>query len=247
MSVFKGAAVAIITPFHDDADKTINYDVFADLIDYQIEHGTDASREVAGYGADALLLVTPYYNKGTQEGMYRHFRTVAQEVPGTDIILYNVPSRTGGNILPATVARLVRDVPNITGIKEASGNISQIVELMTDTDGKIELYSGNDDQVVPLMSMGGLGVISVVSNIAPQAMHDLCAKFFAGDIAGAAKLQRDTHALFKNLFSEVNPIPVKKAVNLLGFNAGPLRMPLTEMSEGAAQELKKAMEAFGLI
>ncbi len=138
-------------------------------------------------------------------------------------------------------------MPNITGIKEASGNISQIVELMTDTDGKIELYSGNDDQVVPLMSMGGLGVISVVSNIAPQAMHDLCAKFFAGDIAGAAKLQRDTHALFKNLFSEVNPIPVKKAVNLLGFNAGPLRMPLTEMSEGAAQELKKAMEAFGLI
>ena len=224
MSVFKGAAVAIITPFHDDADKTINYDVFADLIDYQIEHGTDAivvcgstgeaatmteeehlaacrfvidyvkkrvpviagtgsnctrtaielSREVAGYGADALLLVTPYYNKGTQEGMYRHFRTVAQEVPGTDIILYNVPSRTGGNILPATVARLVRDVPNITGIKEASGNISQIVELMTDTDGKIELYSGNDDQVVPLMSMGGLGVISVVSNIAPQAMHASC-------------------------------------------------------------------------
>lgn len=297
MSVFKGAAVAIITPFHDDADKTINYDVFADLIDYQIEHGTDAivvcgstgeaatmteeehlaacrfvidyvkkrvpviagtgsnctrtaielSREVAGYGADALLLVTPYYNKGTQEGMYRHFRAVAQEVPGTDIILYNVPSRTGGNILPATVARFVRDVPNITGIKEASGNISQIVELMTDTDGKIELYSGNDDQVVPLMSMGGLGVISVVSNIAPQAMHDLCAKFFAGDIAGAAKLQRDTHALFKNLFSEVNPIPVKKAVNLLGFHAGPLRMPLTEMSEEAAQELKKAMEAFGLI
>lgn len=296
MAVFKGSAVAIVTPFRKD-DESINYDVFADLIDYQIEGGTDAivvcgstgeaatmteqehldcckfvidytkkrvpviagsgsnwthtaielSREIAGYGADALLQVSPYYNKGTQEGMYIHFRKIAEEVPGVPQILYNVPSRTGGNVLPETVARLVRDVPNIVGIKEASGDISQVVKLMTVTDGNIDLYSGNDDQVVPLMSMGGIGVISVVANIAPRAMHDMCMKFLEGDVQGAAKLQRDTHALFENLFSEVNPIPVKKAVNLMGFEAGPLRLPLTEMTESKAAQLEKAMKEFGLI
>lgn len=296
MSVFKGSAVAIVTPFHDDETMSVNYDAFADLIDDQIERGTDAivvcgstgeaatmteeehlqvckfcvehvrhrvpviagtgsnwtktaidlSKEVAGYGADALLHVTPYYNKGTQKGMAAHFTAVAEAVPDTPIILYNVPSRTGGNLKPATVAQLVRDVPNIVGIKEASGDISQIVELMTDCDGNIELYSGNDDQVVPLMSMGGLGVISVVANIAPEAMHEMTAKFFAGDVAGAAKLQRDTHDLFKALFSEVNPIPVKKAVNLLGFAAGPLRLPLTEMEPETTAQLRKAMTEFGL-
>lgn len=297
MPVFKGSAVAIVTPFHEDADQTINFDAFADLIDYQIEHGTDAivvcgstgeaatmteeehlkacrfvvdyvkkrvpviagtgsnctktaialSKEVAGYGADALLIVSPYYNKGTQEGMFLHMKAVADAVPAVPVILYNVPSRTGGNILPETAARAVKEVSNIVGIKEASGNISQIVKLMTLTDGNIELYSGNDDQVVPLLAMGGAGVISVVANVAPEAMHDMCAKFFEGDIAGAAKLQRDTHALFENLFSEVNPIPVKKAVNLMGFDAGPLRMPLTEMTAANAKKLEDAMRAFGCI
>lgn len=296
MAVFKGSAVAIVTPFRE-SDQSVNYDAFADIIDYQIDNGTDAivvcgstgeaatmteeehlqvckfcieytgkrvpviagagsnwtrtavdlSREIAGYGADALLHVAPYYNKGTQEGVYGHFRTIAEAVPDTPVILYNVPSRTGGNVLPVTVARLVKDVPNIVGIKEASGDISQIVKLMTVTDGNIDLYSGNDDQVVPLMAMGGIGVISVVANIAPRAMHDLCQKFFDGDIAGAAKIQRDTHELFENLFSEVNPIPVKKAVNLLGQNAGPLRMPLTEMTPANADKLRQAMVDFGLI
>ena len=296
MSVFTNSAVAIVTPFTPDGEK-INYDAFAQLIDFQIANGSDAivvcgstgeaatmteqehleackfvidyvkgrvpviagtgsnwtktaielSSEVAGYGADAVLVVSPYYNKGTQDGMYQHFKAVAESIPNTPLILYNVPSRTGGNILPATVARLVKDVDNIVGIKEASGDISQIVKLMTLTDGNIELYSGNDDQVVPLLSMGGLGVISVVANVAPQAMHDMCAKFHAGDVAGAAALQRQTHDLFENLFSEVNPIPVKKAVNLMGFAAGPLRLPLTEMSEGPAAKLEQAMKDFGLI
>lgn len=205
------------------------------------------SKELAEYGADGLLVIHPYYNKATQKGLVRHFSMVAEASGGCPIILYNVPSRTGGNIAPETVAQLVKEVPNIVGIKEASGDISQIVKLMTLTDGNIELYSGNDDQVVPLMSMGGLGVISVVSNVAPKAMHDMCDKFLSGDVAGAAKLQRDTHALFENLFSEVNPIPVKKAVNLMGFNAGPLRMPLTEMEEAHAAKLEAAMRDFGLL
>lgn len=297
MSVFKGSAVAIVTPFHDDAEKTINYEAFADFIDYQIEQGTDAivvcgstgeaatmteeehlaackfciehvnhrvpviagsgsnctrtavalSQTIAGYGADALLVVSPYYNKGTQDGMYLHFRTVAEAVPGTSVILYNVPSRTGGNVLPETAARLVKEVPNIVGIKEASGNMSQVVKLMSVTDGNIELYSGDDDQTVPFLSIGGLGVISVVANIAPKDMHEMTAKFFAGDIAGAAALQRHLEPLFLDLFSEVNPIPVKKAVNLLGYAAGPLRMPLTEMSADKAAKLEADMRAYGII
>lgn len=207
----------------------------------------ELSRHGAEDGADALLLVSPYYNKATQKGLYQHYRMVAEAVNGCPVIVYNVPSRTGCNVLPETMAALVKDVPNIVGIKEASGNISQIVRLMTLTDGNIELYSGNDDQVVPLLSMGGLGVISVVANIAPRAMHDMCRLFFEGDVAGAARLQRETYPLFENLFSEVNPIPVKKAVNLLGMHAGPLRMPLTEMEPEHAEKLRQAMKDFGLI
>ncbi|HAS20258.1 MAG TPA: 4-hydroxy-tetrahydrodipicolinate synthase, partial [Lachnospiraceae bacterium] len=143
--------------------------------------------------------------------------------------------------------RIVKEIPGVVGIKEASGNISQIVKLMALTDGNIDLYSGNDDQVVPLLSMGGLGVISVVANVAPRAMHDMCYKFFEGDIAGAAKLQRDTNELCNNLFSEVNPIPVKKAVEFMGYQAGPLRMPLTEMEPAHAAALKKAMQDFGIL
>ncbi len=296
MSIFKNSAVAIVTPFKEE-DLSVNYDAFADLIDFQIDHGTDAivvcgstgeaatmteqehldvckfcidytkkrvpviagsgsnctqtainlSKEIAGYGADGLLVIHPYYNKATQKGLVKHFTAVAEAADGCPIVLYNVPSRTGGNINPETVAQLVKDVPNIVGIKEASGNISQIVKLMTLTDGNIELYSGNDDQVVPLMSMGGIGVISVVANIAPQAVHDMCDRFLKGDVAGAARLQKDTLALCENLFSEVNPIPVKKACNLMGMNVGPLRMPLTEMEEANAKKLEDAMRAFGLL
>lgn len=207
----------------------------------------ELSSEVASYGADGLLVVTPYYNKSTQNGLYRHYAKVAESVHGTPIIMYNVPSRTGTNILPATAAKIVAGVDNVVGIKEASGDIGQVVDLMTQTDGKIDLYSGNDDQVVPLLAMGGIGVISVVSNIAPKAVHDMCRTFFDGDIEGAAKLQRDTHELFKALFSEVNPIPVKKAVELLGFQAGPLRMPLTEIEPVHEEQLRTAMKNFGLI
>ncbi len=207
----------------------------------------ELSAEVAGYGADGLLVVSPYYNKGTQEGLCTHFAKVASAAPETPIILYNVPSRTGGNILPATVARLVKDVPNIVGIKEASGNISQVVKLMALTDGNIELYSGNDDQVVPLMSMGGLGVISVVANCAPELMHDMCERFHKGDVAGAAQIQRHIDELCDLLFMEVNPIPVKKAMNLLGFAAGPLRLPLTEMEPAHAEQLREALVRYGLL
>ena len=296
MAVFKGSAVAIITPFKENG-REINYDAFGKLIDYQIENGSDAivvcgstgeaatmseeehveackfvidyvnhrvpviggsgsnctqtavnlSRDIAGYGADALLVITPYYNKATQNGLYLHFKEIAEAVPGVPIIMYNVPSRTGCNLLPETVARIVHDIPNVVGIKEASGNISQIVKLMKLAGDDIELYSGNDDQVVPLLSLGGLGVISVVANVAPKAMHDMCAKYFAGDIQGAAKIQLDTLDLFDNLFSEVNPIPVKKAVSMMGFEAGPLRMPLTEMSPDKAEKLAQAMRDFGII
>ncbi len=297
MSVFTGSAVAIVTPFHDDAEQSINYDAFAKFIDFQIANGTDAivvcgstgesatmteeehleacrfvvdyvkhrvpviagtgsnctktaanlTEAVRGYGADAALVITPYYNKGTQEGMYQHFRAVAEAGKGMPVLMYNVPSRTGVNLLPETVARLVREVSGIVGIKEACGDLSQIVKLMTLTDGNIELYSGNDDQTVPILSVGGLGVISVVANVAPQKMHDLCAAFRAGDLAGARKLQFETEELFECLFSEVNPIPVKKAVNLMGFEAGPLRLPLTEMTPAKAQKMEEAMKKLGIL
>ena len=206
----------------------------------------ELSSEIGEARPDGLLVVTPYYNKCTQNGLYAHYKAVA-ECTDVPVIMYNVPSRTGCNIQPETAARIVKEIPGVVGIKEASGNISQIVKLMALTDGNIDLYSGNDDQVVPLLSMGGLGVISVVANVAPRAMHDMCYKFFEGDIAGAANLQRDTNELCNNLFSEVNPIPVKKAVEFMGYQAGPLRMPLTEMEPAHAAALKKAMQDFGIL
>ena len=192
-------------------------------------------------------MITPYYNKGTQEGLYQHFRAVAEAGRGIPVLMYNVPSRTGVNLLPETVARLVREVPDIVGIKEACGDLSQIVKLMTLTDGKIDLYSGNDDQTVPIMAMGGLGVISVVANVVPKKMHDLCAAFQAGDLAAARALQLETEELFECLFSEVNPIPVKKAVSLMGFAAGPLRLPLTEMTPAKAEKMAEAMKKLGVL
>ena len=206
----------------------------------------ELSKEAEEAGADGLLLVTPYYNKCTQAGLAAHYTAVAKEVK-IPIIMYNVPSRTGVNILPETAASLVKNVDNIVGIKEASGNISQIAKMMSLTDGKIDLYSGNDDQIVPLMSLGGLGVISVLANIAPQETHDICEKYLTGDVKGSAELQLRALPLINELFSEVNPIPVKKAMQLMGIDAGPLRMPLTELTEGNTEKLAKAMKEFGLI
>lgn len=294
MAVFKGAGVAIVTPFHEDG--SVNYDKFAETIEDQISGGTDAiivcgttgesaclseeehvdvvkfciervakripviagtgsnctdtavhlSMDAEKYGADGILTVSPYYNKATQNGLYAHYRKIAESVK-IPMILYNVPSRTGCNIAPETVARLCKDVPNVAGVKEASGNISQVAKLMSISDGKVDLYSGNDDQIVPLMSLGGIGVISVLSNIAPKQTHDICQKFFDGDVAGAARLQLEAIDLIDALFCEVNPIPVKTALNILGKEVGPLRMPLSPMEEKNKERLKASMKAYGLI
>lgn len=206
----------------------------------------ELSREAAKAGADGLLVVTPYYNKATQKGLIEHYKAIAREADAP-IIMYSVASRTGCNIEPATVAALVKEVDNIVGVKEASGNISQVAKIMQLTQGDIDLYSGNDDQIVPILALGGKGVISVLSNVAPRETHEICAKFFAGDIAGSRELQLKAIPLINALFSEVNPIPVKKAVSLMGMEAGGLRMPLTEMEEANAQKLAQAMRAFGIL
>ncbi|MCI5869259.1 MAG: 4-hydroxy-tetrahydrodipicolinate synthase [Dorea sp.] len=205
----------------------------------------DMSKEAAEYGADGLLLVTPYYNKATQNGLIAHFTAVAKEAKAP-IIMYSVASRTGCNIEPATVAELVKNVDNIVGIKEASGNISQIAKIMSMTDGNIDLYSGNDDQIVPILSLGGKGVISVLSNVAPDETHDICEMFFHGDVKGSTALQLKAIPLVEKLFCEVNPIPVKKAMQLMGVDCGPLRMPLTEISPEHEKALAQAMKDFGI-
>lgn len=204
------------------------------------------SQEAEKAGADGVLLVTPYYNKATQKGLIAHYTKIANAI-SIPVILYNVPSRTGCNLLPETVAELVKNVDNIVGIKEASGNISQIAKLMHLTDGKIELYSGNDDQVVPILALGGVGVISVVSNVAPKYMHDMVVKFLDGDIAGSTKMQLDAIPLCNALFCEVNPIPVKAALNLQGKEVGSLRAPLTEMEPQNQEVLKNVMKDMGIL
>lgn len=293
MAIFTGAGVAIVTPFTENNE--VNYNKLGELLDYQIENGTDSiivcgttgeastltheehlecvrfavekvnkripviagtgsnstdtaiylSKEAEKYGADGLLLVTPYYNKATQRGLTEHFTEIAKGVD-IPIILYNVPSRTGCNLLPKTVAGLAKDVDNIIGIKEASGDISQVAKLMQLTQGDIDLYSGNDDQIVPLLSLGGVGVISVLSNIAPRDTHNIVELFLKGDVKASRELQLKYLPLIDALFCEVNPIPVKKAVNLMGFNAGGLRRPLTEMEPENVQVLIKAMKDMGI-
>lgn len=293
MSVFTGAAVAIVTPFFSDG--SVNYDELDKLIEYQIKNSTDAivicgttgeastlsheehvdvikhcvktvngrvpviagtgsnstetaiylSQEAQKAGADAVLLVTPYYNKATQKGLYVHFKDTADSI-SIPCILYNVPSRTGCNILPETAVKLAKDVDNIVAIKEACGNISQIAKLIQLAEGSIDVYSGNDDQIVPIMSLGGLGVISVLSNVAPKQTHDICQACLDGDFKTASRLQLEALPLIDSLFSEVNPIPVKKALNLMGFEAGPLRKPLTEMEEANAKILQENMKAYGI-
>ena len=198
------------------------------------------SKEAQEDGADGLPLVTPYYNKATQNGLIAHYTAICNEV-NIPAILYNVPSRTGCGLQPQTVATLVKDVENIVGIKEASGNISTVAQIMHLCDGNVDLYSGNDDQVVPLLALGGIGVISVLSNVAPAYVHDMCYKFFSGDIAGSRKMQLDALPLVDALFCEVNPIPVKAALNMMGKEVGTLRAPLTEMEDAHKEVLKKAM------
>ena len=206
----------------------------------------ELSREAEKDGADGLLLVTPYYNKATQNGLIAHYTQICNEVK-IPAILYNVPSRTGCSIQPQTLATLVKNVDNIVGVKEASGNIGTVAEIMHLCDGNIDLYSGNDDQVVPLLSLGGIGVISVLSNVAPSYVHDMVYKFLSGDVAGSAKMQLDAIPLINALFCEVNPIPVKAAMNMMGKEVGPLRAPLTEMEDAHKEVLRKAMAEFGLL
>ncbi len=294
MAIFTGSGVAIVTPFK--ANGEVDYDKFREVIEYQVNNGTDCivvcgttgeastltheehlecirfcvevvnkripvvagtgsnctetaiylSTEAEKYGVDGLLLVTPYYNKATQKGLIAHFTAIANSVK-CPIILYNVPSRTGCNILPETAVYLAKNVENIVAIKEATGNLSQVARLASLADGCIDIYSGNDDQVLPVLSLGGIGVISVLANVAPQETHDMVQKYLDGDAAAATAIQLKAIPLCDALFCEVNPIPVKKAVELKGLCGGTLRMPLTEMEPEHAKTLEKAMKDFGVL
>lgn len=204
------------------------------------------SKKIEDMGADGLLVVTPYYNKATQSGLYEHYKAVASAV-NLPIILYNVPSRTGVNILPDTVARLGKEIDNIVALKEASGNISQVAEVIQKAEGTLEVYSGNDDQIVPILSLGGIGVISVLANVAPKETHDMVMAYLDGDVKRAAQLQLKYIEFVQTLFCEVSPIPVKKALELIGFQTKRLRMPLTEMEEQNVLKLKNAMRKTELL
>ena len=264
--LFKGSGVAIVTPFTNDG---IDYEKLSELIErrevikFTIEkvnkrvpvivgtgsnntaYSIDLSKYAEEQGADGLLLVTPYYNKTTQKGLIEHYRAIADNV-NIPIILYNVPGRTGLNLLPKTVAELSKH-RNIRAVKEASGDISQVAEIARLCDDDFYIYSGNDDMVVPLLSLGGSGVISVVANILPKDTHNMVISYLEGDIEKARKIQLDMKELIDTLFIETNPIPVKTAMNLMGMNAGELRLPLTSMTESNLDILKKAMKAYGIL
>lgn len=203
------------------------------------------SKEAEAAGADALLHVTPYYNKATQKGLITHFSAIADATP-LPVILYNVPSRTGVNMQPATYRELSR-ISNIVAVKEANGDIASVARTLDLCAGELDVYSGNDDQIVPILSLGGKGVISVLSNIAPAMTHRICEEYFHGNTALAAQMQVDCIALVDALFCEVNPIPVKQALNLMGFACGPCRLPLTEMEPANVQRLKEQMIRHGII
>lgn len=294
MAIFKGAGVALVTPFHED--ESVNYEALEELLEMQIAGHTDAiivcgttgepstmteeertavikfavekvnkrvpviagtggnntreavemSKIAESLGVDGLLVVTPYYNKATQEGLFLHYKAIADAV-NIPIIMYNVPGRTGLNLLPETAVRIARECKNVVGIKEASGNIDQITNLAKLGRGVLDIYSGNDDEVVPIMSVGGIGVISVLSNIVPQETHDMVMEYLEGDRTKALDIQLKYLDVIHALFCEVNPIPVKAALNMMGKNAGGLRLPLTEMSEKNKAVLKATMEEVGLI
>ncbi len=291
-TIFTGSAVAIVTPMN--ADKTVNFGKLEELIDFQIDGGTDCilicgttgeastltdeehlecirvavsrtnkrvpvmagtgsnhtdhaielSKKAEIIGVDALLHVNPYYNKATQNGLVRHFTDIATSVD-VPIMLYNVPSRTGLNILPSTVLELSK-VDNIVAMKEASGNIAQVVELAAITEGAIDIYSGNDDQILPILSLGGKGVVSVIANMLPTQTHDIVANFMKGDVATSTALQLKYHDLIGSLFCEVNPIPIKAAMNLMGMNVGPTRRPLYEMEAANLERLRQSMINVGV-
>ena len=291
MSIFTGSAVAIITPFN--ADGSINYDAFKNMVETQIAAGTSAiavactkgeastiddaeqiklikycvdivnkrvpviagagsndtahavelSKQAEAAGADALLVVTPYYNKCTQKGLIKHYTTIAESV-NIPIIVYSVAGRTGVNIAASTVYELAK-VKNIVAIKEASGDLSQIAKIAANCD--IDIYSGNDDQTLPILSLGGIGVISVLANVMPKEVADMCAKFFANDIAGAREIFLSTLNLANALFIETNPIPVKTACNLMGMNAGILKAPLYDMEPANLEVLKAELAKHNLI
>lgn len=206
----------------------------------------ELSKEAEKSGVDGLLLVTPYYNKATQNGLKAHYKAIAKEV-NVPIILYNVPSRTGTRLAPQTVVDLCHEVPNIVGVKDATGDISEVAELMSLAKGTVDVYSGNDDQIVPVLSLGGKGVISVLSNILPKETHDMVASYLEGDVAKSCEMQLKYFDLVKALFCEVNPIPVKKALNLMGMEVGSLRLPLTEMEDANAKRLEGEMRKAGVI
>ena len=209
------------------------------------DHGCALAAKSAACGADALLLVTPYYNKTSQAGLVAHYTAIANAV-NLPCILYNVPSRTGCNLTPASLAQLAK-LPNINAVKEASGNISQVAEIAAACGTELNIYSGNDDQIVPLLALGGKGVISVLSNVAPQYTHDICAKWFAGETQESLQMQLKALPLCKALFADVNPIPVKWAMNRLGWQAGACRLPLVEPSAAVQDQLETAMRDFGLL
>ena len=291
-TIFKGAGVAVITPFDD---KGINFDELGRILEDQIKNSTDAiiitgttgesatmsdeehraaikfavekvnkripviagtgsnetsyaielSKYAEQVGADGLLVVTPYYNKCTQNGLIRHYTMIADSV-NIPLILYDVPSRTGVGIKTSTYVELAKH-PRIAAVKEASGDLSAILRLRHACGDELAVYSGNDDQIVPILSIGGKGVISVLSNVAPKDTHLICQLYFDGKVEAASKLQIDYVDLIDALFCEVNPIPVKTAMNLIGYNAGKLRMPMTEMEPSNVEQLKKALAAHGLI
>ena len=205
----------------------------------------EISKEAEEAGADALLLVTPYYNKTSQAGLIAHYTAIANAVT-LPCIIYNVPSRTGVNLQPATLAELAK-LPNVNAVKEASGNISQVADVAALCGEELNIYSGNDDQIVPILSLGGKGVISVLSNVAPQQAHDICAAWFSGNTAKSLELQLKALPLCHALFADVKPIPVKWAMNRLGWNAGPLRLPLVEPSAAVQQSLENEMKAYGVL
>lgn len=203
------------------------------------------SKEAEKFGVDGILVVTPYYNKATQNGLIGHFTSIADSVK-VPVVLYNVPSRTGCNILPETAVSIAKASKNVVAVKEASGNMSQVAKLANLSDGLLDIYSGNDDQIVPVLSLGGKGVISVLSNIAPEQTHNIVASYLEGDVKTSLRLQLEALDLINLLFCEVNPIPVKAALNMMGMEAGGLRKPLTDMEPGNMEKLKKAMEDYGI-
>ncbi|MBQ5591164.1 MAG: 4-hydroxy-tetrahydrodipicolinate synthase [Clostridia bacterium] len=292
-TIFTGAGVAIVTPMNEDG--SVNYEKIKEIIDFQIENGTDAiitcgttgesatmsheehkevmkfmikyvnkrvpviagtgsnetyfAAELSQYaeecGADALLLVTPYYNKTSQEGLVAHFNYIADRV-NIPIILYSVPSRTGLNITPETCKKLSKH-PNIVAIKEASGDISQVAKIAALCGDELDIYSGNDDQIVPILSLGGKGVISVLSNVCPKETHDICEEFFKGNIQKACELQLEYLELVNNLFIEVNPTPVKEAMNMMGFGVGECRLPLVKPTDANCEKLYNSLKKHGLV